>query len=275
VTPEELRKVEHMVNKAIRANTPLQEHREVPIAEAKALGAMALFGEKYGDKVRVIQYGKSIELCGGTHVKATGNIGMLRIVSESSVAAGVRRIEAVTGMGVLKLLSDKDAVIADTAKELRANNVSDVVKKAAGVVNELREANKTIDQLNAKIASSMTSGIKDSAVDVGGVTLMTGKMPGAAVDTVRNITDDFKNENDLSVTVIAVPGEGKVNFVASAGKEAVKRGAHAGNLLKQLSAICGGGGGGRPDSAMSGGKQPENVDKALAAAAEILAAMLK
>jgi alanyl-tRNA synthetase len=275
MTETELNKVENLVNSHIFLGEPV-DTQVMSIEDARKTGAMALFGEKYGDTVRVVKMGNfSTELCGGTHLDNTAKAGLFKIVSESSVAAGVRRIEAVTGMGVLKLLSDKDAVIADTAKELRANNVSDVVKKAAGVVNELREANKTIDQLNAKIASSMTSGIKDSAVDVGGVTLMTGKMPGAAVDTVRNITDDFKNENDLSVTVIAVPGEGKVNFVASAGKEAVKRGAHAGNLLKQLSAICGGGGGGRPDSAMSGGKQPENVDKALAAAAEILAAMLK
>ena len=275
MTETELNKVENLVNSHIFLGEPV-DTQVMSIEDARKTGAMALFGEKYGDTVRVVKMGNfSTELCGGTHLDNTAKAGLFKIVSESSVAAGVRRIEAVTGMGVLKLLSDKDAVIADTAKELRANNVSDVVKKAAGVVNELREANKTIDQLNAKIASSMTSGIKDSAVDVGGVTLMTGKMPGAAVDTVRNITDDFKNENDLSVTVIAVPGEGKVNFVASAGKEAVKRGAHAGNLLKQLSAICGGGGGGRPDSAMSGGKQPENVDKALAAATEILAAMLK
>jgi alanyl-tRNA synthetase len=275
MTEDELSKVENLVNSHIFLGEAV-ETKEMSIEDARKTGAMALFGEKYGDTVRVVKMGNfSTELCGGTHLDNTAKAGLFKIVSESSVAAGVRRIEAVTGNGVLKLLSDKDAIISDTAKELRANNVNDVVKKAAGVVNELREANKTIDQLNAKIASSMTAGIKESAKDVNGVILMTGKMPGAAVDTVRGITDDFKAENDLYVTVIAVPGDGKVNFVASAGKEAVKKGAHAGNLLKQLSAICGGGGGGRPDSAMSGGKQPENVDRALSAAAEILAAMIK
>ena len=275
MTQAELAKVEDLVNAHIFLGECI-DTKEMSIEDARKTGAMALFGEKYGDTVRVVKMGDfSTELCGGTHLDNTAKAGLFKIVSESSVAAGVRRIEAVTGSGVLKLIQEKDELIADAAKELKANNAADVVKKAAGVVNELREANKTIEQLNAKIASSMTDGIKDSATDVNGVILMVGKMPGAAVDTVRSITDDFKAENDLAVTVIAVPGDGKVNFVASAGKEAVKKGAHAGNLLKQLSAICGGGGGGRPDSAMSGGKQPENVDKALAAASEILASMIE
>jgi len=273
MTTEELNKVENLVNSHIFLGECV-ETKEMSIEDARKTGAMALFGEKYGDTVRVVKMGNfSTELCGGTHLDNTAKAGLFKIVSESSVAAGVRRIEAVTGAGVLKLIKEKDDIISDTARELRANSVSDVVKKASGVMQELKEANREIEQLNAKIASSMVANI--NFTDVCGLNLGTGKMPGAAVDTVRSITDDFKAENDLSVTVIAVPGEGKVNFVASCGKEAVKRGAHAGNLLKQLSAICGGGGGGRPDSAQSGGKQPENVDKALLAAAEILASMIK
>ena len=275
MTDYELKAVEELVNTHIFLGECI-DTKEMSIEDARKTGAMALFGEKYGDTVRVVKMGDfSTELCGGTHLDNTAKAGLFKIVSESSVAAGVRRIEAVTGLGVLKLIGEKDALISDTARELRANSVSDVVKKASGVMQELKEANREIEQLNAKIASSMTSGIKDNATEVSGLVLMTGKMPGAAVDTVRAITDDFKAENDFSVTVIAIPGEGKVNFVASCGKEAVKKGAHAGNLLKQLSAICGGGGGGRPDSAQSGGKQPENVDKALAAASEILASMIK
>ena len=273
MTEDELSKVENLVNSHIFLGEAV-ETKEMSIEDARKTGAMALFGEKYGDTVRVVKMGNfSTELCGGTHLDNTAKAGLFKIVSESSVAAGVRRIEAVTGIGVLKLIKEKDDIISDTARELRANSVSDVVKKASGVMQELKEASREIEQLNAKIASSMVANI--NFTDVCGLTLGTGKMPGAAVDTVRNITDDFKAENDLAVTVIAVPGEGKVNFVASCGKEAVKRGAHAGNLLKQLSAICGGGGGGRPDSAQSGGKQPENVDKALSAAAEILATMIK
>ena len=273
MTTEEINKVENLVNSHIFLGECV-ETKEMSIEDARKTGAMALFGEKYGDTVRVVKMGNfSTELCGGTHLDNTAKAGLFKIVSESSVAAGVRRIEAVTGAGVLKLIKEKDDIISDTARELRANSVSDVVKKASGVMQELKEANREIEQLNAKIASSMVANI--NFTDVCGLNLGTGKMPGAAVDTVRSITDDFKAENDLSVTVIAVPGEGKVNFVASCGKEAVKRGAHAGNLLKQLSAICGGGGGGRPDSAQSGGKQPENVDKALLAAAEILATMIK
>ena len=237
---------------------------------------MALFGEKYGDVVRVVKMGEaSTEFCGGTHVDNTSKLGLFKIVSESSVAAGVRRIEAVTGYGVLKLLKEKDAMIIETAKELKANNPVDIVKKAAGVMQDLKNANKEIDSLNAKIASSMAGSIKDSAKEVGGITLYTGKLSGTTVDTARNMTDDIKAENDLSVTVIAVVSEGKINFAASCGKEAVKKGAHAGNLLRKLSAICGGGGGGRPDSAMSGGKLPEKVDEALAAAEAVLLEMLK
>ena len=275
VTDEELAKVENLVNAHIFLGEAI-ETKEMPIDEARKTGAMALFGEKYGDVVRVVKMGNfSTELCGGTHLDNTAKAGLFKIISESSVAAGVRRIEATTGIGVLRLIKERDELLCETARELRANNVSDIAKKATSVMQELKNAGREIESLNAKIASSMTSGIKDSAVDVNGVILMTGKMPGAAVDTVRNITDDFKAENDLAVTVIAVPSEGKVNFVASCGKEAVKKGAHAGNLLKALSAICGGGGGGRPDSAQSGGRQPENVDKALASASEILASMIK
>ncbi len=273
MTDKELKAVEDLVNAHIFLGECI-ETKEMPIEEARKTGAMALFGEKYGDTVRVVKMGNfSTELCGGTHLDNTAKAGLFKIISESSVAAGVRRIEATTGLGVLKLMQEKDGIIESVAAELRANNVSDVVKKAASTVSELKEANKTIEQLNAKIASSMIANI--TITEVSGLTLNTGKMPGAAVDTVRNITDDFKAENPLSVTVIAVPGEGKVNFVASCGSEAVKRGAHAGNLLKAISAICGGGGGGRPDSAQSGGKQPENVDKALASAPEILASMIK
>ena len=275
LTDEELEDVEDLVNAHIFLGECI-ETKEMTIAEARKTGAMALFGEKYGEVVRVVKMGNfSTELCGGTHLDNTAKAGIFKIVSESSVAAGVRRIEATTGLGVLRLIKERDDLLEDTARELKANNVADVAKKASSVMQDLKSAKSEIESLNAKVASSMTSGIKDSATDVKGLALMTGKMPGAAVDTVRNITDDFKAENDLAVTVIAIPGEGKVNFVASCGKEAVKRGAHAGNLLKALSAICGGGGGGRPDSAQSGGKQPENADKALAAAAEILSGMLK
>ena len=275
LTADELQKVENIVNANIFEGITV-DTIETDIESAKKLGAMALFGEKYGDVVRVVKMGDaSTEFCGGTHVDNTAKLGLFKILSESSVAAGVRRIEAVTGEGVLKLLKEKDAMIVETAKELKANNPADIVKKASVVMQDLKNAGKEIDQLNAKIASSMAGSIKDSAKEVGGVTLYTGKLSGTTVDTARNMTDDIKAENDLSVTVIAVVSEGKVNFAASCGKEAVKKGAHAGNLLKKLSAICGGGGGGRPDSAMSGGKLPEKADEALAAAETVLLEMLK
>ena len=166
-------------------------------------------------------------------------------------------------------------MLTDAAKELRANNTADLVKKAESIVAELKNANKEIEQLQARLASSMASSIKDNARAVGGVTLYSGKLSGTAIDTARTLTDEIKASEDNAVTVIAVINDGKLNFVASCGKDAVKSGAHAGNLLKQISAICGGGGGGRPDSAQSGGRLIDKVDEALEKAAEILGGMLK
>ena len=237
---------------------------------------MALFGEKYGAVVRMVKVGEfSTELCGGTHLDNSAKAGLFKIISESSVAAGIRRIEATTGLGVLGILKERDEMLYDAAKELRANNPSDIIKKAESVMAELKNANKEIEQLNARLASSMYSGIKDGAKNIGAIRLYRGKLSGTAVDTARTLTDEIKASEDNAVTVIAVINDGKLNFVASCGKDAVKRGAHAGNLLKQVSAICGGGGGGRPDSAQSGGRFIEKVDEALEKAEDILSEMIK
>ena len=275
LTSEELSRVEAIVNTHI-LNGETVETLETDIETAKSSGAMALFGEKYGAVVRMVKVGDfSTELCGGTHLDNSAKAGLFKILSESSVAAGVRRIEATTGLGVLEVLKEREDMLTDAARELRANNTADVVKKAESVISELKNANKEIEQLQARLASSMASSIKDNARAVGGVKLYSGKLSGTAVDTARTLTDEIKASEDTAVTVIAVINDGKLNFVASCGKEAVKGGAHAGNLLKQISAICGGGGGGRPDSAQSGGRLLDKVDEALDKAAEILGGMLK
>ena len=275
LTSEELSRVEAIVNTHI-LNGETVETLETDIETAKSSGAMALFGEKYGAVVRMVKVGDfSTELCGGTHLDNSAKAGLFKILSESSVAAGVRRIEATTGLGVLEVLKEREDMLTDAARELRANNTADVVKKAESVISELKNANKEIEQLQARLASSMASSIKDNARAVGGVKLYSGKLSGTAVDTARTLTDEIKASEDTAVTVIAVINDGKLNFVASCGKEAVKSGAHAGNLLKQISAICGGGGGGRPDSAQSGGRLLDKVDEALDKAAEILGGMLK
>ena len=277
MTEKELNAVESLVNAHIFLGEDIVT-AEMSIEEARKTGAMALFGEKYGSTVRVVKMGNfSTELCGGTHLDNTAKAGLFKIISESSVAAGVRRIEATTGMGVLKLIKEKDELIFETARELKANNVADIAKKAQSVTLEMKAAVKEIEQLKAAMAGSKLDDVKNAAKVVGGVKLMcvSWRLDDMDVATARTLTDDIKASDDLAVTVIALTGDGKINFVCSCGKEAVAKGAHAGNLLKQISAICGGGGGGRPDSAQSGGKIVENVPKALAEAENILLGMLK
>ncbi len=272
LSDKELSDVEGLVNAHILLGEPIVT-TETDIDTAKKNGAMALFGEKYGSVVRMVKMGVfSTELCGGTHLDNTGKAGLFKIISESSVAAGVRRIEGTTGLGVLALISEKDGLLSDVARELKANNVSDIVKKAESVTSELKKAEKEIAQLKAASASSIADGIKNSVEVVNGYDLRIAKLDISDIDpqSARSITDDFKANDENSVTVIAIVNGEKINFVASCGKAAVAKGAHAGNILKQVSAICGGGGGGRPDSAQSGGKDVSKLDEALAAIKAIL-----
>ncbi len=272
LTDRELSDVERLVNAHILLGEPIVT-TETDIETAKKNGAMALFGEKYGSVVRMVKMGVfSTELCGGTHLDNTGKAGLFKIISESSVAAGVRRIEGTTGLGVLTLISEKDDLLSDVARELKANNVADVAKKAESLTAELKKAEKEIAQLKAASASSIADGIKNSVEVVNGYNIRIAKLDGSDIDpqSARSITDDFKANDENSVTVIAIVNGEKINFVASCGKSAVARGAHAGNILKQVSAICGGGGGGRPDSAQSGGKDVSKLDEALSAIKGIL-----
>ena len=275
MTAEEIAKVEAIVNAEILAAGE-GSMTEMGIDEAKALGAMALFGEKYGKTVRVVRMGSSsIELCGGTHVDNTGKIGLFKIISESSVAAGVRRIEAVTGTGVLALLGQKDALIHSTAKELKVNNPADIAHKATQLQSELNAAHKEIESLNGKIAASQVTDLVKNAVSVGDFKLVTVHMPGLAVDIARSMTDKIKDTYADVVAVIAISDGESVKFLSCAGKDAVAHGAHAGKLVGAVAAVTGGKGGGRPDSAMAGGKEFSKLNEALASASATLASMLK
>ncbi|MBE6599913.1 MAG: alanine--tRNA ligase [Ruminococcaceae bacterium] len=274
MTAEEIEKVEATVNANILIANPIVT-TETDIETAKKQGATALFGEKYGKTVRMVKMGNfSNELCGGTHCSNTGEIGLFKIVSETSVAAGVRRIEAVTGLGVLELIKQKETLINDTARELKAQNTADLAKRAAAVMNEIKDASREIEALNAKLASSKLDAILSSAVDVKGVKLVTAKLEGMNINAARALTDTIKANAD-TVAVLSVVTDGKLNFLAAAGSDAVKAGAHAGKLVGAVAAIASGKGGGRPDSAMAGAQDITAVEKALSAAAEILAGQLK
>ncbi len=275
LTHEELAEVESLVNREILAGQPIVT-KETDMDTARAEGAMALFGEKYGKVVRMVKMGDfSTELCGGTHCDNTAKLGLFKIVSEASVAAGVRRIEGVTGLGVLALLGEKDVLIADTAKALKAQNPSDMAHRAQSLSAELSSAKREIDALNGKLASGKLDSLLSGAKQVGSVRLITADLGETALDAVRSLCDALRDKAPDAAAVFAAVNGGKLNFVAACGKDAVAHGAHAGNLLKAVSAITGGKGGGRPDSATSGGRDLDKIPDALAAAADILAGMLK
>ena len=269
VTPEELRAVESLVNSHILLGEPVTTTLS-DIESAKKMGAMALFGEKYGDVVRVVKMGEfSTELCGGTHVDNTAKLGLFKITSESSVAAGVRRIEGVTGIGVLALLGEKDKLIKDTAEVLKAPNAEDLVQRAKQLTEELRSVRHELEAASEKLAASKATSLVESAEKVGNVRLICAKVE-MKPDAMRALTDKFKAEYADVVCVLAAVNDGKVNFAVSCGKDAVAGGANAGKIVKQISTLCGGGGGGRPDSASAGGKDASKLDKALATVASLL-----
>lgn len=275
LTTEELKKVEALVNAHILAANEIVT-KETDIDTARKEGAMALFGEKYGKVVRMVKMGDfSTELCGGTHCANTSNIGIFKIISESSVAAGVRRIEAVTGMGVIKLIEENDKLIAETAKSLKANNTADMPQRAAALQNEISAQKKEIDELNRKIAVMKLDTLIAEAKAVKTVRLITSDLGDSGIDSARALCDSIKDKYSDMVAVFAVHDGEKLNFVGAAGKDAVKAGAHAGKLLGAVSAVTGGKGGGRPDSATSGGKDISKVAEALASAEATLESMIK
>ena len=269
MTAEEIAEVEAIVNK----NILIAEKAETIVTtpdEAKKMGAMALFGEKYGSEVRVVKIGSSsTELCGGTHVSNTGNIGLFKVISESSVAAGVRRIEGTTGLGVLTLLGERETLIRDTARELKSPNPNGIATKAAAVQSEIKELKRELDSANSQIANAKAEALLSGIKTVGKLRLLAAKVE-MRPDQARGLCDTVKDKYSDAVAVFAAVSDGKLNFAVAAGPDAVKAGAHAGNILREVAAICGGKGGGRPDSAMGGGRDIDKIPEALAKAEEIL-----
>lgn len=277
MTSEELKKVEDLVNEEILNATEMLI-KEMPIDEAKAMGAMALFGEKYGDVVRVVKAGDfSTELCGGTHVDNTGKIGLFKIVSESSVAAGVRRIQAVTGKNVLKYIDEKNNLLYTTAECFKVGNVSALPQKAVAVANDLKAKEKEIASLKAEINSFKTAGIMAGAIDVNGVQLVVYYAGELDANGLRSMAETARDSAANTVAVIAGSNaeKGTCSFACACGKDAISRGAHAGNIVREVAKVAGGSGGGKPDMAMAGGKDISKIDDALMSANEILKSMLK
>ncbi len=270
LTADELSQVEAFVNNAILSGITVK-NEEMPIAEAKKLGAMALFGEKYGEVVRVVAADNvSIEFCGGTHVDNTAKIGLFHIISESSVAAGVRRIEAVTGLGVMNVVYNNAALMNQTAINLKAQNVADIAKRSEAVMNELKETKQALEKAESKLAGSKTDDILKEAVVVEDIKVAVARLDGTAPDELRKMTDTIKANNDDVIIMLATQNGEKITFTAACGKKAITLGAHAGNLVREVAKVTGGNGGGKPDSAMAGGKDASKIDEALSKTAEFV-----
>lgn len=275
LTDEEIKKVELLVNDAILGSIVVK-NEEMPINEAKKLGAMALFGEKYGDTVRVVAVDdKSIEFCGGTHVDNTGKIGLFRIVSESSVAAGVRRIEAVTGYNVINLINDYYNSILTTAQNLKTGNIADLATRAKTVMAELSDANKTVENLESKLASGKIEEILGGAVQIGNIRVVAAVVENTNADEIRKMCETVKAERLDTVIVLAAKTEGKVTFCAACGANALKEGANAGIIVRETAKIAGGNGGGKPDLAMAGGKEVAKTNEAIAVVVDLVKSFVK
>lgn len=276
LSADELRRVENTVNEVIMSAVPVITS-EMPIDEAKKLGAMALFGEKYGDIVRVVKADDfSVEFCGGTHVKNTGSIGLFKIVSESSVASGVRRIEAVTGNNVMKYIDKSNELIAETAKNLKLTNYHELASRAAALSAELKEKEREIASLEAEIAASKTADLMKDAKQIGGVRLVTADIGEAGADALRSLCDKALESGDDIIAVFAGKNaeKGTASFACRVGKKAIECGAHAGNIVREVARVAGGAGGGKPDSAMAGAKDISKIPEALKKASDIVGAML-
>ena len=273
LTAEETEAVEKFVNDTVLSGITV-ENNEMPIAEARKLGAMALFGEKYGEVVRVVSVkDKSIELCGGTHIDNTAKIGLFKIISESSVAAGVRRIEAVTGYGVLKLADDYKHLAYETAEILKCSS-GDIAKRALQIGNELRETKKQLEKTEAKLAAGKINEIISTARDVGGIRVLSARLDGTAADELKKTAESIKADYPDVIAVLAGVNGDKLTFCAACGKEAVAKGAHAGNLVREVAKAAGGNGGGKPDVAMAGGKDITKADAALQTVETVAAAQM-
>jgi alanyl-tRNA synthetase len=271
ISDAQLRRVENIVNAEILANTATQA-RVMAIEDAQKTGAMMLFGEKYGDEVRVLDIGTSCELCGGTHVRRTGDIGLFKIVAESGVAAGVRRVEAVTGEGALALVQQQEdqlQQVADAAKVQPHEAAARVVQ----IMDNVKSLEKELAVLKSRLASSQGDELMAQAQDINGVKVLAARLEGADVPTLRETMDKLKDKLKTAVIVLASVSDGKVSLIAGVSADATGK-VKAGELVNFVAQQVGGKGGGRPDMAQAGGTQPENLAKALAGVPEWLNAKL-
>ncbi len=273
MTDEELKRVEEIVNEQIQNGLPVKVEN-LPIEEARKTGAAALFGEKYGDIVRVVSMGDfSVEFCGGTHVANTGSITAFKILSETGVAAGVRRIEALTAKGLMEYYSGLEQKLMETAKLMKTTPDS-ITEKTAHLLAENKALRGEIESLKSKLAKDAAKDIMNQVTEIKGVKLLAAKIENVDMNGLRELGDQLKEKLKEGVIVLASAADGKVSLMAMATKEAMDRGAHAGNLIKAAAALVGGGGGGRPNMAQAGGKNPDGIEAALAKAAEILEGQL-
>ncbi len=274
MTEEELSKVEAIVNEKILEGLSI-EKREMPIAEAKKMGATALFGEKYGEVVRVVKMGDySIEFCGGTHLSNTNEAGLFKIIAESGVAAGVRRIEGVTGSGVLSYIKSKNDLIREVS-EIMKSSENALIERTKAFVAQTNELKKDFEKLQSEISKSKSANLTENAVSVKGVSLITASVDGANVEQMREMIDNLKEKNSPCAVVLSSISDGKVTFVGGASKDAVAMGVHIGNVIKEVAKIAGGGGGGKPDSAQAGGKDITKTEEALSCVKGVLEGQIK
>lgn len=273
LTPEEIKKVEEIVNEQIQKNLTVKVEN-MPIEEARKTGAAALFGEKYGDIVRVVSMGDfSIEFCGGTHVANTGVITAFKIISETGVAAGVRRIEALTAKGLMNYYSELEEKLHRAAKLLKASP-DKLEEKITHVLAENKELRAEVESLKSKLAKDAMGDMTDQITEVKGLSLLAARIEGVDMNGLRELGDQMKEKLGEGVIVLASAVDGKVSLMAMATEGAVKQGAHAGNLIKGIASLVGGGGGGRPNMAQAGGKNPAGIDEAIGKVKEVLEAQL-
>ncbi|MFG0213216.1 alanine--tRNA ligase [Brevibacillus porteri] len=270
ITPEELERIEAIVNEKVWANLSVEISNK-SLAEAKAMGAMALFGEKYGDVVRVVKVGEySLELCGGCHVNNTAEIGLFKLVSESGIGAGTRRIEAVTGRGAYQFLNQQFTTLKEVGQALKAPVLAEAPARVEGLQQQLKEVQRENESLRAKLGNIEAASLTDKLQQVDGMNVLAARVSAVDMDNLRGMVDELKNKLGSAVIVLGAVDGDKVNLVAGVTKDLMDQGIHAGKIIKEVATRCGGGGGGRPDMAQAGGKDPSKLQEALDAVVDFV-----
>ncbi|MGB9826391.1 MAG: DHHA1 domain-containing protein, partial [Desulfofundulus sp.] len=274
VSGEELHRIEEMVNQAVLENLPVQTF-VTSLEEARAMGAVALFGEKYGEQVRVVKMGDfSIELCGGTHVRSTAEIGLFKLISESSVGAGLRRVEAVTGTAALRYVRAREEQLARIASLVKATQ-AEVVHRVESLVNEVKELERESEGLRARLARYEVQSLLEQVKDLDGAKFLAARTSAPDMESLRAMVDLLRERLGSAVILLASPVGERVNLVAAVTKDLLPRGLHAGKLIKEVASMLGGGGGGRPEMAQAGGRDASRLQEALQKAYNVAAAQLK